>query len=485
MSTERSLVRNSVVLLTGTFVSKALVFVSYLVLTRVLGAEGFGHYVYVFTALAFFELFADAGLDPLLVREGARRPDDLRRTLGDAILLRTILTVLAAGLACVLVPRFSGRPGDGALVLLASASLLATNRRPSLRSLLEVPARIRLRMGLPTALGALAEIGALALLVVLAPYAGLPGAIAAQPLAQIPIALLFLFLLAPGDRPLLFPDFTRLLSLLRRTFPLLGALALNIVLARADVLFLERLRGSREVGIYAAPVRLVEIANLLPALLLTSVYPLLVTAFDRDRAEAGRLYRATLRLLTNALTPFVVALVLFSAPIIEALFGAEFSDASTVLPWLAAAELLIFIDIMLGARLLAEHEERRNTSMLVGAAAFHLAANAALVPAWGARGAAFATIGSYAVRAATGLFLAPTREAVVDAMRAVRAPWIAGALALGAGLAARSFAGDGVGSAVFVALAAALVYPLALLRLGGFPEEDRELIRRAFSSART
>ncbi len=482
MSASRAVARNTAVLFTGTLVAKGLVFASYVVLTRTLGVEGFGRYVYVFTALAFFELLADAGLDPLLVRDGARGREDLPCRLGDAFVLRALLTLAAAAAAFVLVPRFSGRPEDGALVLLAAASLLATNRRPSLRSLLEVPARTRLRMELPTALGALTEIAALGLLVVLAARFGIAGAIAAQPLAQIPMAFVYAALLARSDLPRFAPDVRRIAELLKRASPLLGALALNIVLVRADVLFLERWRGPAEVGIYSAPVRLVEIANLLPALLMTSVFPLLVGAFERDRGEAVRLYSESIRVSMIALVPFVLVQILFADSIVRALFGAEFGRSAAVLPWLALAELWIYLDIFLGARLVAEHQERRNFLLLGAAAAFNLAGNAAVVPAFGAPGAAAVTLGSYAVRLGAGLLSPSTRSAVAESIAAARPSWIAGALALAAGWAMRTAAaafGDAPAAGAAATLLAALsTFAIASVRMGGTRPGDLAFLRR-------
>jgi len=471
MSSLPAVVRNSAVLLAGTGASKALVFVSYLVLVRKLGAEDFGLYSLVFAWLAFFELLPDAGLDPLLVRETTRGESEAGRLLGDALLLRTLLALAALPLAALVFPRLAGDPRAVTLVLLAALTWISSNRRPSLRSLFEVPYRNALRMGIPTLLGVLTEAAHLAMLVPLVAAAGLAGAVAAQGLAALPFAVVLAVLSARRLRPRLVPERARLAGLFRRTVPLLGLLAANMVLSRIDVLMLQLLRDAREVGIYSAPVRLVEVANLLPILLMTSVYPLFAAAWPEDPARIDGLFRRSLRLLTAVLVPVVAVEVAFARPIVAALFGAEFADSAAVLPVLAITEVGLFADIVLNSRLLAERREHRNLQLLVAAAVTNVAANLVLIPARGAVGAAEATLLAYAVRVAAALLPADTRPAGRAALASVLPAVAAGAAALGlaAGSRLAPLPAAVVGAAAYVALLAAF---------GGLrPREIREILR--------
>ena len=115
MSVLPSLVRNSGWLLAGTVAAKGLVLVSTLILGRQLGPDGFGLYTLVFAYLAFFELFADAGLDSLLVRDLARTPLDGPRRLGEALFLRALLTLAVLPLAALLFEPITGREGGAPL----------------------------------------------------------------------------------------------------------------------------------------------------------------------------------------------------------------------------------------------------------------------------------------------------------------------------------------------------------------------------------
>lgn len=431
MSTLPAVLRNTLVLLAGTAAAKGLVFVSYLFLARKLEPTDFGRYSLVFAYLAFFELLPDAGLDTIVVRESASDAGRIGEKMGRALVVRAGLALVALPLAIACVPLVSGEPGTRTLVAIGALTWLASSRRPSLRSVLDAPYRISLKMGVPTALGVGSEIAHLAILVPLVFAYGVGGAVAAQGLAPIPFLAAMAWLVARRHR--LRPSWApaQWWGLLQLSAPLLASLLLNVVLVRADVLMLERLRGATEVGLYAAPVRLVEIANLLPALLMTSVFPLFAASHPSDPARVGRLFRTSLTGLLVVLVPVVLVESLAAEPIVRTLFGHAFTGAAPPLPWLAAAELFIFVDIVLTARFLATGQETRNLHCVAVAAITNVVLNLVAIPRWGAAGAAGATLVAYVARFAMSFAFRETRQAGWDSLAAI-APTVAAGAAAGA-----------------------------------------------------
>lgn len=464
----------------GTAASKGLVLVATLLLTRELGPEDFGRYTLVFAYLAFFELISDCGLDTLAVRELARDGyrEEGRRVLGDSLVLRGLLILLVVPAAALLFPLVTGNRGDALLIVLAGLTLLAGNRRPSLRSLFEVPFRADLAMGLPTFLGVLAELLHLGLLLVLLDGWGLAGAVGAQGLAPLPLLLPMALVSMRRLRPRIRPSAGRLAELLRRASPLLGALLLNVVLVRIDVIMLDRMRGPAEVGLYAAPVRIVEVLNLLPILLMTSVYPLL-SRHAADREMVDRLFRVSLRVLTTIVVPVVALEIAFAGPLVSLFFGDAYDASAGMLPWLALAEIMIFADIVIGARLVATGRETRNLQLVTFATLTNVAVNLALIPALGGRGAALATLGAYVVRVASGALFPDTRGTTALAFRSLGPATLAGVLCFGP---AMLFDGFRLAAFTFGVVA----YPVALYLLGAIriPEVTRLLAAFREASSR-
>lgn len=460
MVTLPGLLRNSTLLALGTAASKGLVLCSYLILTRLLGPEDFGRYSLVFAYLAFFELVADAGLDTIAVREVSRHgiQEETRRGVGDALVLRCLLILLVVPAAALLFPWITGNPLPIALVGLAGLAMIPSNRRASLRSLFEVPFRASLEMGWPTFLGVVTEVVHLAALTWLVTSWGLGGAIGAQTLAALPFLLLLALLSVRRLPPILRPTRERLRALAVASSPLLGILFLSVVLSRVDVLMLERMRGTHAVGLYAAPVRIAEAVNFLPILLMTSVYPLFAR-FVSDVPMVDRLFRASLRVLTTMVLPIVALEIAFAEPIVTRLLGDAYTESARIFPWLAVSALLVFADIVTGARLVATGLETRNLHLVLFAAVTNVGANFWLIPRYGAVGAAAGTLIAYAVRLVAGFLFSDTRALTVLTIQSIAPATFAGLVCFGPALLVSEFR--------LAAFTCGIVaYPVALYLLG-------------------
>jgi O-antigen/teichoic acid export membrane protein len=324
-------------------------------------------------------------------------------------------------------------------------------------------------------LGVLAEVLHLGLLYVLLDGWGLAGAVGAQGLAPLPLLLPLAVVSMRRMRPRIRFDADRLGALLRRASPLLGALALNVVLVRIDVLMLDRLRGSAEVGLYAAPVRIVEVLNLLPILLMTSVYPLLARHAGDD-AMVDRLFRVSLRVLTTIVVPVIALEIAFAGPIVALFFGDAYGPSAAMLPWLALSELVIFADIVIGARLVATGHETRNLQIVTIATLANVGANLALIPVLGGRGAALATLGAYIVRVAAGGLFRDTRFTTGLAFRSLAPATLAGLICFGPAMLFDTFRLPAFTFGV-------VAYPVALYLLGAIRVPEIVRLLAAFREA--
>ena len=434
MSTLPAVLRNTFVLLAGTTAAKALVFVSYLILARQLEPADFGRYSLVFAYLAFFELLPDAGLDPIAVRESAARPARMAAMMGHALAVRASLGLVVLALAIGVAPAGVGGTQAHLLVALGAITWVTSNRRASLRSVLDTPYRVTLSMGTPTALGVGSELLHVAILLPLIAADGLAGAVAAQGLAPIPFLVLLAWWTSRRVAPRIAWAPREWARLVRVAAPLLVGLLLNVMLVRSDVLMLQHLRGAIDVGLYAAPVRIVEIANLLPALLMASIFPLFAANHPGDPERVRRLFRTSLAALAIVLVPVVLVQSFAAGAIIRLCFGDAFAGAATALPWLAAAEVFVFADIVLTACFLATGREKRNVQCVAVAAVANVGLNLWAIPHWGAAGAAATTFAAYVVRAAMSFAFRDTRTAGLDTFAATFPSVVIGTTAAGAAL---------------------------------------------------
>src|SRR5438876_2366436 len=95
----RKLASNTAVAFGGTTAHKALGFATTLVLARGLGQDGFGIYSFVAVYMFFFSFFVDLGMERVVTRELSQMPARIGQILGNAILLKLCLCVIAIPVA--------------------------------------------------------------------------------------------------------------------------------------------------------------------------------------------------------------------------------------------------------------------------------------------------------------------------------------------------------------------------------------------------
>jgi O-antigen/teichoic acid export membrane protein len=87
-----------------------------------------------------------------------------------------------------------------------------------------------------------------------------------------------------------------------------------------------------------------------------------------------------------------VATWLAARPLVVTIYGGRYADSAPVLRLLALSLPLLFVNYALTHQVLAWGGQRAYLWVTVAALAVNLAANLALVPSWGAQGAAVATL---------------------------------------------------------------------------------------------
>ena len=166
----------------------------------------------------------------------------------------------------------------------------------------------------------------------------------------------------------------------------------SVLYFRLDIVMLQLMTDDGVVGFYSAAYKLFEVVVVLPHSLMIVLFPSLVEEFHTDRGK----FEISLK---KAFTFFFVvgssiALVFFSCSneIIGLIYGNDFLFSVKVLDVLAIAISLSFLIFLLSNILIVSGWEMTNTWSLVGASTLNIVLNLAWIPAYGAIGAAWATV---------------------------------------------------------------------------------------------
>jgi len=419
-------VKNSGILFVGEAISRAFVVVSFFIITRYLAAERFGQYSFIFAYLSFFCLLSDFGLDSIAIREMAQKRQQPEVLLGNIILLRLLLTLLAIGLSVLLIQPFAYSSDIKRLIYYGSLTILFSYRYNSFRSIFEVPFQLELTMFYPVCLKILSELIFLSGIgLVIWMDSGLKGVILVRILAPLPSSLLLIWLSVRLLRPRFRVEPDLCLKVLGYTLPLALTLFVGLILGRIDILILSQLTDDRQVGFYSAAMRLVEILTILPTTLMITVYPLLARYQAEDRQRMRELYETTFKYLFSIILPLCPIVFFYRLDIVYLVFGEGYGPSARVLPLLIGAMVFIFYNIVYNYLLIAMDLQRYYLYAICMAASINIALNLLFIPYMGFSGAGLAALLSQMSIFIYGLSNPQTREYACRAAKSALIPLVA------------------------------------------------------------
>lgn len=358
-------------------------------LTRGLGTDGYGLLALATGLGTMLAQLVDYGFSQTAVRMIASGEHDPYRVTVACVAVRAVLGAVAGGLLVLYAVLFLEAPERsmvalaGALVPVASggamASLLQANLRISL-----LGAIVFWRSVLWTiAVALLMQVGA-------SPLAVLVGLGVFDVATNVIVARTALTRRERGYQWLRVEA-----STLVRQSAGVGLMGVGtIIYYKADSALVYRYAGANQAGLYAAAYRFVDVAQLLPSVLVLPLVPLVVKAHaESSPATSRRLATQALVLGMTFAVPFAATMPFVAERLVRLLFGADFADASP----LAAVLGLSFVGMTMGwvgtALAVALNVANRLWLLTWGCAASSVLGAILLVPAHGAIAAAWISVG--------------------------------------------------------------------------------------------
>ena len=470
----RRVLLNALFLLGAYALPRAFTVAAAVVAARVLGVATFGAYGSAAALAVILSIVATLGMMQLLVREVARTPRRAPELLGAAHVAKagSVVVMMAALLALAAGPLDYGREMLQASLLLGLAYAIgayAENLGAYFQGIERMGAWLQAQALYGLVFGVLG-------IVLVLTTRDLVWFCAAPVAGQL-VAVGWLVLRSPPSiRRAWRAPWPLVAQLLRSLAPFAAAFIVLTAYRKVDILILEQWRGTLEAGIYAAAYKFVDLAQALALVIATALYPRLSRlAADRpaargrgERWAAGR----AAELLLLAGVPAAGLLWLLRDPFVTLLFG-EAYDASTPALGLLAPALPMLALNALGTVILAAAGRMRAVAVLyLCALVLNVGLNTMLIPAYGATGAALATLVSEVTLGAAMLVALRRFAAAAPRSRAVVPAVAAGALAVVLELA-------GVGGVVTTGAVYLGIVVVAYVAAGVLTPEERSLLRRA------
>lgn len=387
-SLSRKIAWNTIVQIFGKLASTGLGVAITFLLTHYLSHVDYGIYIFSLVFVTMFGTLADWGLTLITVREASKDPDIAAEIIGNVLVIRLILAVLAAIIA-ILIINFSAYDATTKLVTtIASVYLVAM----SLKTSFQIVFQARLAMHN----WAISELMANGLTIILLFFlmaigAGLPQIVlaflAGDFLAAIVAAILSrriiklnLKLVRPGTK-----------WLLLEALPMGAILVVFTIYNRIDIVILSHFKGPDAVADYGLAYRIFEVVVLGAAFFANSILPIISNFAQHDKERLKVFFRKSYVILlflgvVAAITTFVLA------PFgIGLLGGEQYVGSVTALRILSLALVVSYFNHLNGYTLIALGKQWNSLIIALVALLFNVVLNWIFIPVFSFSAAAFIT----------------------------------------------------------------------------------------------
>lgn len=368
-------------------------------IARYLGPEQFGVYSYALTFLALFTPISELGLTALVVRSLVEEPDKKYNILGTTFLLQLIGGTFAFVL-CVSAAFVQEGNSSQTFIMIAVASIRLVFTCGTLveywfHSLIQSKYVVLVRIAVLIVVIAVKVVSVL----LLAPLMIFVVISVAESLLLI-VGMLVAYRKSGQHFGMWRIDLVEARRLLGDSWPLfISSLAIGVYV-RIDKVILGILSGPESVGIYSAAVLFVEAWYFVPAVIATSVFPLII---QTSQIHSKDIYRKRMQYLYDTMAAIgyllTIPLIAFSRTLVEIVFGSAYASAGPFLAVYALSLIFTFLGTARGKWLVVENLNRTYMITVVIGAFVNIGLNYALIPKFGALGAAWATVVSYATSA--------------------------------------------------------------------------------------
>ena len=369
-------------------------------IARYLGPGNYGALSYAFSFVGLFAVFVLLGLPRILVRELVRTPEHAGTLLGTAAGLMAIGGLTALGLLAAIVPLLDVTAIERWMIVIIGGSLVfqSTNVIESyFQSIVQTrPLAIAQATQLViSSLVKLALVLAGADLVWFAIAAALDSCITAACLAGT-------YRLTRARGLAWCFSRTTAANFMKDAWPLMLSTIAVSAYMKIDQVMIRSMLDADAVGQYAAAVRISEGWYFIPVAITASVFPSILNA----RQAGNTVYMAKIQSLFNLMVWLAVAvavpLTFLSDSIIALLYGTAYMQAAPILAIHIWAAVFVFTNDALQQWYIAERLEKLAAVRTAAGLCVNIALNYLLIPAYGAIGAAWATLAS---RAVVGFFI--------------------------------------------------------------------------------
>lgn len=386
---QNKVVKNAVWIVSGSLVNKLFAFLVSILTARYLGPGNYGLINYATAYTTFFASICTLGINSVIVKNFADHPDEEGCTIGTTLLLRAISSLLSAVMIVGIVAIVDhNEPLTIMVVVVCSFGLVFR-----IFDTFNYWFQSRLKSKYSTLASTVAYvIMSVYKIFLLATGKEVTWFALANAIDYIVIAIFLLIAYRRNGGPGLRISAVKARELLRSSNSFIISGLMVSIYASTDKLMLKQMLDEASVGQYSLASSFSMTWAFLLQAIIDSMYPGIVQERNHDFAAYERKNRQLYAIVFYVSIVMSAVIALAARLIIEVLYGEAYLPAVGPLRIIVWYTAFSYLGVARNAWMVCENRQRYLKYLYMSAAVINVVLNAALIPAWGASGAAAASL---------------------------------------------------------------------------------------------
>lgn len=397
-----SLAKNTALLTGASILQKAVAFIYFALIARMVGVESTGMYFLALAMVTTVAVFGDFGLTSVLIRDVAREQDRakefLKRMIGIKLLVIPVAVVMAIAL-----PMALGYSNESTfLIRCAIPIMLADTLSLTFYGVLRGMQELRYEsLGIFVGQSLTTIIGALVLFGIGPSLPGLIVALIIGSTWNMGFSAFQLWRRFGFDAFL--PSWETIVPILRAAFPFFLAAIFVKVYSYVDSFTLKAVIGDSAVGLYSVAYKLTYSFQFLPLAFVGALYPKLASQ-SKDPIALKKTFLDAQWYLALLVAPITFGIAALAPQIISLTYGSAYGGSVLPLIVLVFVLIPIFADFPVGSMLNATGKQFTKTAIMGVTMVVNIFSNFLLIPKFGVVGASIAGLLSFVTMFGIGAF---------------------------------------------------------------------------------
>lgn len=387
-TTRQIILKNSFWLWLAEMIGKGSSFIIAILLARHFGATIYGQWAFAISFVSLFAVFAEFGFSILVISEVSKDKSKTPEYIDNILAMKTILGILVFIAISIIIQFFRKEQAIVQLVYFLAGYIIINTFALFFRSIAQANERMEYE-------AVCRSINGLSLLALVAFFVFGNFSIVYIGLAYLLSAVITTaasLLIVWHNFSTFFKKIDRQIckDILSGAWPLAFGNLFSVVYGQVDTIMLSVMKTDLDVGLYNAPYSFISGLSIIPALIISAIYPKLSHSFLNSKQTFLKLYKTSLKYILLLVVILIPPLFILAPQITFLLYGTEYMASVLAFRILLFSEACIFISYIFSYSLYAMGKQIIYARTIVGCLLLNIILNFLLIPGHSYVGASIA-----------------------------------------------------------------------------------------------